>query len=81
MRSLVGFLRPNAKLQLKIELPVRSRALKPNKSAEAFVYNWHMQVYRDSLAPLSTLNPTPRPRFRKKSEKKIIKVSNFYEKP
>jgi len=33
------------------------------------------------LAPLSVLNPTPRPRFRNKSEKKIIKVSNFHEKP
>jgi len=31
------------------------------------------------LALLSILNPTPRPSFRKKSEKKIIKVYNFYE--
>ncbi len=36
-----------------------------------------MQVYRDSLAPFSVLSPTPRPRFRKKSEKKIIKVMTF----
>jgi len=49
-------------------------------SCEIDVVNEHMQVYRDALAPLSTLNPTPRPRFRKKSERKIIKVSSFHEK-
>jgi len=42
-----------------------------DRSATHNSANYRVQVYRDSLAPTSTLNPAPRPRFRKFSKRKF----------